>query len=370
MTARRLVAGAVAVVMLAAGACSSGDDSSGTSGSDDGASGEASVEALMATLAGEVIAPAYTDLVDSLDGLGTAVDELCATPSPAALEAARTAWHTAAAAWQRTRPLGVGPAMERRTMSTVAYPARPTDVQEVLTGTEPITPESLAAGRATARGLPTVELLLFEPGGDHPLAAGPPGSRRCAYAAAATTLAMQSASEVADDWTGEAGGEPYAEVLAAGVDGDAQSSLSAVVNELAHALQTIDDQGLRGIALAAAPEDVPESQRDGPAGRRVADLRALLDTVQVAVEGPSGDDGLSALVADRSPETAERLDEALSAATASVGALPDSIPETLAVPDDLAVAAEDAAELKVVLSTEVASVLGVTIGFSDADGDS
>jgi predicted lipoprotein len=28
------------------------------------------------------------------------------------------------------------------------------------------------------------------------------------------------------------------------------------------------------------------------------------------------------------------------------------------------------AELKVVVGTEVASVLGVTIGFSDADGDS
>ena len=75
-------------------------------------------------------------------------------------------------------------------------------------------------------------------------------------------------------------------------------------------------------------------------------------------------------MADRSPETAERLDEALVAATATVGALPDSIAATLAVPDDLAVAAEDAAELKVVLSTEVASVLGITIGFSDADGDS
>ena len=369
---RRLAAGAVAAALLTTttGACSSGDDSSEDDPSET-ASADASVEALMTVLGTDVIVPAYTDLVDALEALGTAVDDLCAAPGPASLDAARTAWDTASDAWQRTRPVGVGPAMDRRTMSTVAYPARPADVQEVLTGTEPITAETLAEGRATARGLPAVELLLFEPdGADQALATGPPGSRRCAYAAAATTLATQSATEVAADWTGEGGGEPYTDVLAAGVDGDPQSSLSAVVNELAHAMQTIDDQGLRGIALASAPDDVPEAQRDGPAGRRVADLRALLDTVGVVVEGPAGDDGLRALVAARSPETAERLDEALAAADATVGALPDSISEALAAPDDLAAAAEDAAALKVVLSTEVASVLGITIGFSDADGDS
>lgn len=369
MRARRLAASVVVLVLAAtATACSSGD---GSSGSDEAASTEASVEALMTTLGTEVIVPAYSDLVDALEALGTAVDDLCAAPGPATLDAARAAWNTAAEAWQRTRPVGVGPAMERRTMSTVAYPARPEDVDEVLAGADPITPQSLAEGRATARGLSTIERLLFEPGvSDEALATGAPGSRRCTYAAAATTLASESATQVADDWTGAAGGEPYTDVLAAGIDGDPQSSLAAVVNEVAHALQTIDDQGLRGIALATVPEDVPEAQRDGPAGRRVADLRAQLDTVRAVVEGPSGDDGLSALVAARSPETAERLDDALAAATATVGALPDSIAATLAVPDDLAAAAEDAGELKVALSTEVASVLGITIGFSDADGDS
>jgi predicted lipoprotein len=253
--------------------------------------------------------------------------------------------------------------MDRRLMSTVWYPARPEDVDEVLAGADPITPGSLAEGRATARGLATVEHLLFASDTADPV-------RRCSYASAAATLAAGAAREVAGDWTGAGGGEPYTATLAAGIDGDPQASLAALVNELAHALQTVDDQGLRGIALAGAPDDVPEAQRDGPAGHRVADLRALLDTVRLVVEGPSGDDGLGGLVASRSTETGERLDEALGAAVTTVGALPDSIAATLEAPDDLAAAADDAAELKVVLSTEVASVLGITIGFSDADGDS
>jgi hypothetical protein len=358
---RRVGRGLLAVVLVAAAACSSGDDDGGGGGDGGGAPegpvDAASVEDLMATLGTEVIAPAYDDLVAALEGLGTALDGWCAAPAAEAPEAARTAWATAADAWQRTRPVGVGPAMDRRLMSSVWYPARPEDVEELVAGAEPLTPEALDAGSATARGLGTVEILVFGSEGADP-------ARRCAYAAAATTLATTAAAEVAADWDG------YPETLAAGIDGDPQSSLAALVNELAHALQTVDDQGLRGIALAEAPDDVPETQRDGPAGHRVADLRALLATVQAVVDGPGGDDGLGALVADRSADTGERLDEALAAAAETVGVLPDSIPATLDVPDDLAAAAEDAAELKVVLSTEVASVLGVTIGFSDADGDS
>ena len=229
----------------------------------------------MTTLGTEVIVPAYTDLVDALDALGTAVDDLCATPGPPTLDAARAAWNTAAEAWQRTRPVGVGPAMERRTMSTVAYPARPEDVDEVLAGADPITPQSLAEGRATARGLSTVELLLFEPG----VSDAGAGHRRSREPAlhlrpAATALATESATEVLDDWTGEGGGEPYTDVLAAGIDGDPQSSLSAVVNEVAHAAPDHRRPGPPGHRRATVPEDVPESQRDGPAGRRVADLRA------------------------------------------------------------------------------------------------
>lgn len=360
MSTRRIGTGLLAALLVAAAACSSGDDDgAGDSGAapEEGPVDAASVEDLMTTLGTDVIAPAYDDLVTALEGLTAALDGWCAAPAAAAPEAARTAWATAADAWQRTRPVGVGPAMDRRLMSAVWYPARPGDVEELVTGAEPITPESLDAGSATARGLGTVEILVFGSEGADP-------ARRCAYAAAATTLATTAAAEVAADWDG------YPETLAAGIDGDPQSSLAALVNELAHALQTVDDQGLRGIALASSPEDVPETQRDGPAGHRVADLRALLATVQAVVEGPGGDDGLRALVTARSAETGERLDEALAAAAETVGALPDSIPATLDAPDDLAAAAEDAGELKVVLSTEVASVLGVTIGFSDADGDS
>jgi predicted lipoprotein len=374
---RKISAGLVGVTLLAGLVGCSGDDDGGGGGNDAGGNGgDAAVGDLLDTLATGVIVPGYTDLVDALGGLGGALDDLCAQPSPAGLDAARSAWGTAALAWQRTRPVSVGPAMDRRLMSSVAYPTRPDDVAEVLAGTGPVTPETLADSGASARGLATVELLLFEPDASDALAAGPADGRRCTYAAAATTLAGDAARVVLDDWTGEGegegsdGGDPYTDQFVAGMDGDPQKSLSAVVNEVAHALQTLDDQGLRGIAVAESPDDVPTNQRDGAAGHRVADLEALLDTVQLVIEGPGGDDGLGRLVTARSEQTGQRLDDALATAVETVGALPDSIPDTLAASDDLAAASDAAAQLKVVVSTEVASLLGITIGFSDADGDS
>jgi predicted lipoprotein len=51
-------------------------------------------------------------------------------------------------------------------------------------------------------------------------------------------------------------------------------------------------------------------------------------------------------------------------------ALPDSVTEAFEDPGAIAEAQAALMDLKVLLSTEVASVLGITIGFGDSDGDS
>jgi predicted lipoprotein len=346
---------------LAVSAC--GDDGEGGVGGGD-------TESVLRALGEDVIVPSYAGMADSLDGLTAALDTLCATPSAANLEAARTAWREAAVAWPATRAGGVGPAMDRRLMADVAYQARPQTVAELLDGTDPLDPESLAESGAGARGLSTVELLLFDGGASDLAAPRAAGARRCEYARSASILSGQAVQVVLDDWRGESGDEPYAETLVSGVDEGPQSSVSALVNEVAHALQTLDDTGLRRIAEASSVQDLASTYRDGPAGYGLAELRGLHSGIVAMIEGPSGDDGLRALVAERDEAVADRLDAALTEATSALDALPDSIADTFSAPEELAAASEAVAELKVVVGTEVASVLGVTIGFSDADGDS
>ena len=83
--------------------------------------------------------------------------------------------------------------------------------------------------------------------------------------------------------------------------------------------------------------------------------------------------GLVAVVAARSSENAERLQQAAEAADDAADQLPDAVAAAFGS-DDGAMAVDTAADavsaLKVLLATEVASQLGVTITLSDSDGDS
>jgi predicted lipoprotein len=75
-------------------------------------------------------------------------------------------------------------------------------------------------------------------------------------------------------------------------------------------------------------------------------------------------------VRDRSADVGARLEEAALRLLDAMADLPDSSVAALADRPRLEAAADAAARLKVLGGTEVASQLGVTIGFSDADGDS
>jgi predicted lipoprotein len=354
---------AACLLVLGAGAC--GGDDGGSSSSPSNGSGAA-----LRALADDVIVPGYADLADRLDALAAAVDELCGAPGDAALESARAAWREAAVAWPATRAGGVGPAMERRLMGAIGYPARPGTVSGLLEGDGPLDPDALASEGSAARGLPTLELLLFDAGSAALAAPDPAGARRCEYAGSAATLAASAAREVLDDWTGG-----YVDSLASG----GQDSVAALVNEVAHTMQEVDDQGLRVLANAETVDDLPSAMREGPAAHDLAELRAMHAGVAAVVLGGSGSDsgsdsgpgGLLAVVEDRDPDVAGRLRSAVTESTDAFAGLPASTAEGItAQAAALAAAGDAAARVKVVVGTEVASVLGVTIGFSDADGDS
>ena len=159
------------------------------------------------------------------------------------------------------------------------------------------------------------------------------------------------------------------------MDGDPQSSIDAIVNEAIFRVTEVDDQGLRALTEVTDPEELSTSRADGP--RRVpprrADARRSTGWPTSSARHDVGDQpGLHEL--DRGSFGGPRR-------LASTGPsrprrprwheLPDSVTSRVRHPRRLIVAAQEAvAALKVLLSTEVASELGVTISFSDADGDS
>ena len=146
---------------------------------------------------------------------------------------------------------------------------------------------------------------------DH-LLDGEPGERACAYATGAADLVDEEFEALASDWA------TYGPELAA--DDDAAND----------ALREIVSEALFTVHMVTEDPDADLAQ-------------PMLNGVRWALLGVDGDEehvGISSLLSE---ETRQRLDDEL--------------------------AAGDAAELEITITTEVAGELGTTINFSDADGD-
>lgn len=352
-------------VALSAGGAACSDDDEGSAASTTAVVAPVSGRAeVLTTLADGVILPSYVRLGEGLDALEIAATTLCATPGEGSLDQARSAWREAVTAWETTTAFGIGPAMEHRLMSAVGFAARPESIQRLLDGGGPVDVETVRSEGAAVRGLFAAEHVLYDE------AAGSlttvEGARSCEYLRSVATLAAEAAAVVVDEWVnGEARG---AFTSATGSEPD--GSLPLLLNEVTHRVKAIDEQGLRDIAAADAYDTLADGRRDGPGAFALARQRAALRGA-VAVIG-SGSNGLVGMVRERSPETADRLEVAASTALDAVDDLPESVRATFDEPDGaalVAVAAEEVAALKVVLGTEVASQLGVTITLSDGDGD-
>jgi predicted lipoprotein len=299
----------------------------------------ATVEEGLVTIA-DVIVEGYEDLDASLTELTAAIEALCASPTTEALDEARLAWLEASTAFRLTSAGGIGPATDQRLNTSLGFLARPDDIDELLASTE---------------------LALFADGSDTLTTAD--GARRCEYATSVAMIAEDAAASVLDSWT-----SGYQEELVDAMD--SQEALMMIVEEVSHRLTELDDQGLRTMTEAESLDELTDNRQDGPAAHRMAELRALLAGVQRIVGDDDADDPrLLGIVVGKSQDTADRLDDTLREATEAMGVLPDSVTESFGT-DELTTAQEAVAALDVLLSTEVASQLGVTIGFSDADGDS
>ena len=157
----------------------------------------------------------------------------------------------------------------------------------------------------------------------------PLDERQCDYANAATALAESGIDAVTAAWTDPDDGEPYRDELA-----DPEVGIDAVVNHL--------------LALLA--------------NKDAANLEARSNSVEDLLFGPEGDSGLSALLDDDlTAQLRTETDELISATRDGEAAADDE-------PSEAALAAMN--ELRATVATQVVAELGVTVTFSDADGDS
>jgi predicted lipoprotein len=335
-------------------------------------------------LADAVALPAMRSAKDEGAALAAAIASLDGEPTRESLVAAQDAWRAARAAWVRTAVFRFGPAKDL--VSRIDWPADPAKVEALAAGEGPFDAASVSTLGASERGLGALEVLLFVSGdGDDAevLAAFEGGPRRGAVARALADDVAAATAELAAAWEPSAGG--FADELATAGEGSAtyptrKAGTDAVVNEAIFVLERVVGDGLAlplGLRSDGVPQ--PDAVTSPRADASIDDALALLDAVGAAYLGGWGagglpvdaEGGLSDLVVARgSGELDGDVRDALAHARASVAAIPP--PLRRAVIDDPASVQrgyEAARELKRLLSSDVATAVGTTLGFDDNDGD-
>ena len=324
------------------------------------------------SLTAQVILPGYQAAAASMATLKQSVDALCSAPSDAGLDAARDAWRDARQAWLRTEAYRFGPAMDRRSMSVVDWwPIDAGKIDRNLADDDEVTAERVTEFLpATQRGMSVAEYLLFEQEGAG-LSAGS-DSQRCSYLKAVATVVSDEVAGILADWQGTADSRGYASYFdgtgsLALIDSDAEAE---VVRSLVFQVRSIANMRL-GAGLGVDQEVDASAIPTGGADHSREDLLSQLDGIASVYRGAEGGMGVSARVSAMSAEIDARMLAAIEATITAVRNLDGSIITQLeGNPAQVRAVYDNMKELQRVLNTEIVSLLGVSVGFSDTDGDS
>lgn len=329
---------------------------------------------VVASLTDEVVVPTYESIVPAMVQLDQDAQALCNAPGASSLDAVRQSWSNARALWVSSEAMWFGPFMDRRSKRLVDW--SPTDVMgidallaegRVLTGFE--VREILASN---LRGFGAIEYLLFR---DDSLASPNRADSHCTYLTGLTEVVRDETGAVLSEWTeGVEGGVAYRDYFTdnAPISILSEAAVAEVVRTQVFLIRAIVDMqlaaamGLRGDApdLTAIPGTAADNG--------LQDLRGRILGMQALYEG-SGEEGMgiSELVHPLSEETDLRLRDQFAAAIAAIDAVEGPLRAAIQErPDQVRNLHESLQNLQVTISTEVVGLLGVSVGFSDTDGDS
>ncbi len=338
-----------------------------------GATGDAAV---LVSLTDSVIVPGYEAVAQEAGELRQALDGLCASPSDSTLSEARQAWREIRAPWMRSEATWVGPVMERRSKSLMDWPeVRPERIESML-AENPVTTEddvrhSLAS---TQRGLGAIEYLLFAPDAMELLA--DQSSARCNFLMAVGRLVESESGGLVAAWTaGEDGGPPYKDFLTGRSDSSLLpgQAVAELVRVQVFLIRTIVDMRLAS-ALGLREEGPDLAAIPGGNGlNALSDLRNQVLGMRDMYIGHEESEGLgiSELVKELSTETDDRIRGHFESSLAAIDSVGTPLrPAILEQPEQVRPVYDRLSELQRTLSTEVVSLLGISVGFSDTDGDS
>lgn len=285
-------------------------------------------------LAASAHATPVQDFAHATTALSAALHTYCAAPG-SDLTQPRQHWLTTLTAWERYSAVALGPVLERRAQRQLDFsPTRPRLIEKAVKAA-PKMPADMELIGAPAKGLPALEWLLWV----KPIQ---PGAPDCTYAVQVATELDREAAALAN--------APHP-----------KPALTDLVNQWVAGLERLRWAQMELPLRAALTSDGKEAP-DYP--RRASGATALAWTAQWAAlrDRALGAESLTSALTEKGKPT-DALRTAIAQADAAMNGLKaDNAERVLA-------AARELAALKRLVEDQVAPVLEVVIGFSDADGD-
>ena len=360
LSRRALLGGALPLSAVGLGLYACGDDSVAT----------VDETAVLKDIAEIVARPSYATLKAASDSLQSALDAFVASPSEATLGPARENWKATMTAWNQTRTFAFGPAKDIEPNIRWHLGADPEAIDASIAAGSPFDIEALGASQ---KGLPALEYLLFDPeGGQDAILEKFSGSaERVAFAGALAADLDEKIAALVSAWDDHA-----SELASAGEGSEAYKAPKDAMDALYNQLIYVSDLAIAQIKaplVGSTGSPSPELEEARLSDNTLPDTFAQIAAITSVYEGRYGEGsglGVTALVRDRSPELDDQVRTAIADAKAALEAIPPPLREALQ--GDVTVletAVEKLREVKRLLSSDVASALGVTISFSDMDGD-
>lgn len=327
-----------------------------------------------------VILPTQADAAARTADLAAAAEALSGDPTAETLAAAQDAWRAARVPWRSSDAFAFGPVETEGLGAAIDWwPAKPDIIEEKIAAGVPIDAAYVESLGTSARGFMALEYLLFAPADGDALASlqGDPAAARRAYVAAAAEDVAAKTEALRAAWAEDQGN--YAgELLSAGEGSKVFGSGKAAVDELVNQMVFQTDRLLNAkIGKPAGKLDggvpVPDAEESPRSDNSLADMLASLAGIRSVYEGQYGDQdgmGVSDLVRARNAGVDDRVRQAFAGAKSGIEAIPPPFRTAVTEhPAEVLAAYESVRTLKRALATEVVSVLGSTLRFSDADGD-
>lgn len=323
--------------------------------------------ALLMAMSTNVVEPWYADFSVKAAALDDAVVALCEAPDEASLGAAREALLATRVAYAHVEVVPVGPFSFLAVADQVDFwPADDVAIDKFVTGDAEVVIAQIDRIGVNKKGLPALEYLLYldaDPVAQLTALADNP--RRCAMLEVLAEDVHQRADAVYAEWDADGSnyGAELSEMSGEGVD--------MVVNSALAATEVVAREDIGppiGTKSGGAPK--PESARAWRSESSLELTRANLEAFRVLYEGSGAYAGLEEFTQIRSERVHGLMTAQLDDVDAAIAAIPAPLVTAATEHTELVQAAYDEDKALVrLIKTEWMSALGVSLNFSDNDGD-